>query len=316
MHRIVLAVSHDEISRKPELPLATALSRRSCRVALADWQDPATRWDAFDLIVVRTVYTYARAPDKFLRWLDAVSAVAEVINDAELIKWNMHKSYLLALAAAGVPVVPTRIVARGDTGRVSQLLDAERWPDAVVKPAIGVGGIDAHRISLAAPIAADVRAARLRDAGDIVVQPYVRTIEQCGEDLLIFIDGTYSHAVRRLPPRGGWLTHVHHGGTVHPLTPTADQISVASCAYAALPGAPVMARFDLLNLQGNPVISEVEVLDPHLYTERLPSAAPWLADVLISVADTATPPQRQGERDDDGGSRSRVTLKPATVTTR
>jgi len=47
------------------------------------------------------------------------------------------------LAARGVPIVPTRWLARGRQVGLAQLLRDERWGDAVVKPAVSASG-DRH----------------------------------------------------------------------------------------------------------------------------------------------------------------------------
>jgi hypothetical protein len=83
--------------------------------------------------------------------------------------------------------------------------------------------------------------------------------------------------------RAIWLTHGHHGGTVQPITPAADQIEAATLACKALPGSPVLARLDLLSFDGAPVVGEAEVIDPDLYTRFSQRAAGQVADALISV---------------------------------
>jgi glutathione synthase/RimK-type ligase-like ATP-grasp enzyme len=215
-----------------------------------------------------------------------------VINDPAVVRWNLHKRYLAELAAAGIPVVPTRVMAHGRAGRVSRLLAAEGWPEAVVKPAIGVGGMGVRRVSLASASATDALAGELLGETDVVVQPYVESITKLGEVMLVFVGGRYSHAARRLPAPGGFLTHVHHGGTVEPATPDAEQLRVATRAYRAIPGSPVIARIDLVDLDcDGPAVQEAECIDPHLYPEFQPRVAGLLSDAIVSAlsADTGHP---------------------------
>jgi glutathione synthase/RimK-type ligase-like ATP-grasp enzyme len=280
--RIALAVSHDEAGRRRELMLADALRSRSYSTEVADWQDPGVRWSDFDVVVIRSTWTYYKNSVGFLSWLDQVSAHAQLINDKSLICWNIHKRYLCELAGAGIPVVPTVVKTRGEAETVPQLLAAQDWPEGVIKPAIDVGGMGARRVSLSCASAA-AYAERLLDVMDVIVQPYVDSITELGENLLIFVGGSYSHTVRRRPAPGGFLTHEVHGGSVELVDPTPEQLRLATHVYESLPGRPIIARIDMVEMHGTPVIQEVEVIDPCLYPELNPSVTDALSAAITSA---------------------------------
>src|SRR5262249_42312821 len=95
--------------------LAAALAAAGLVAALAGWDDPAAAWDAAIPTVLRPTWNSPLAPAAFLAWLDRAAAAAPVINPPDIVRRNVHKRYLLDLAARGVPVVPTTLVERGQS---------------------------------------------------------------------------------------------------------------------------------------------------------------------------------------------------------
>ncbi len=117
-----------------------------------------------------------------------------------MIRWNIDKHYLGALAAAGVPVVPTTFLEPGaDVPRaIEQFLTAVRCAEFVIKPAVGAGSRDARRHGAMALPAAISHAVRLLAAGrSVLVQPYLARVDAEGEAALIFFAGQFSHSIRK-----------------------------------------------------------------------------------------------------------------------
>src|SRR5215213_5753384 len=87
------------------------LALHGLAAAPAVWDDPAVDWSGFDLIVLRSTWDYPKRPAAFLAWVDRLP---RVLNPAPVVRWNADKRYLLDLAAAGVPVIPTTVVGPRD----------------------------------------------------------------------------------------------------------------------------------------------------------------------------------------------------------
>jgi hypothetical protein len=60
-------------------------------------------WHNAALPVIRSVWDYHLQPERFTRWLGHVSAVTTMLNPPHLVAWNMHKRYLMQLAAPSPP---------------------------------------------------------------------------------------------------------------------------------------------------------------------------------------------------------------------
>ena len=132
--------------------------------------------------------------------------------------WNMEKTYLCDLAARGAQVIPSVFVSPQKT-ELADILNQQGWTEAVIKPAFGQSGKGVVKVHVEA---LDVNMADYPQG--MIVQPYIREIETAGETSLVFLNGAFSHAVRRQPPQGEWRANSAYGvsvfGIEHPSLPS------------------------------------------------------------------------------------------------
>ena len=269
--------------------LLPSLDARGLAGEFAVWDDAAVEWDAFDLVVVRSTWDYPTRRDAFLAWADGVPRLA---NPAAVVRENTDKRYLDRLAAAGVPVVPTRFVEGPDDVVAALHGDAT----VVVKPVVGAGSKDTGRYDLAAPTerAAAVGLAERILAGGraVIVQPYLAGVDIEGETALVHVDGVLSHAVRKaalLAGPAGDVAGLYVEERVAACAPTPAQRALAARALATVTadGPPLYARVDVLPGPGGaPVVLEVELTEPSLFLGHAPGAADRLAG---AIADRVRP---------------------------
>jgi hypothetical protein len=247
-----------------EAALAAALAAAGLTAALLGWDDPAADWDAPVPTLLRTPWNYPLAPAAFLAWIDRASAAAAMINPPDLVRGNVHKRYLLELAARGVPVVPTLVVERGQTCDLGAIGAAR----LVIKPEIGAASLATRRFARGDP-AALAHLAEITAGGAALVQPYVASVDGHGERALVWIDGELSHAVRKAPRFTGDDEHVDG-----PYPIAADERAVAEAALAPIADRILYARVDLArDAAGRPMVMELELIDPSLYLAQRPGAA-------------------------------------------
>jgi glutathione synthase/RimK-type ligase-like ATP-grasp enzyme len=275
---VVVASSRvrSERSDAETLPLVAALAERGADARVEPWDadDDLAGWSAADLVAVRTTWDYSGRRDEFLAWAARVASATVLQNPLAVLEWNSHKRYLLELADAGVPVVPTRLVPAGS--RPDRLGPGR----VVVKPAVSAGGRGAS-IGLGPELDEDL--AGLVALGDTLVQPAVESIGTEGEVSLIRLGDRWSHAVRKFPPPGGFLVHERHGGGLEDHEPTPRELEVAEAALACSPAPVHAARVDLVRLDGEPTVMELELIEPELFLRRSPEAAGRLADALLAT---------------------------------
>lgn len=254
--------------------VVAALTACGLRVARLAWDDPDMDWRQTRSVLFRTTWDYFDRWPEFSAWLDVVRAQTRLLNPEPLITWNLDKRYLIALEQAGVSVVPTRYIPRGDATALAARLSAEGWDEAVVKPAISGAGRDTFRVPAPPSAAHTDRYRALLDAEDMLLQPFLPSILTDGEISLVVIDGQVTHAVRKVAAAGEFRVQDDHGGRVLSHTPAPDEIAVAEAAVAACSPAPLYARVDLVRLPGGvPAIMELELVEPELFFRFAPHAA-------------------------------------------
>jgi glutathione synthase/RimK-type ligase-like ATP-grasp enzyme len=283
---VALITGTDGPSFMPEVdaPLAAALGRRGVRVHAPRWNDPEVAWDRFDLAVVRTTWDYLADRDAFLAWAQAAAAATSLWNPPDVLRWNTHKSYLLELEERGAPVVPTAWLAQGDRVDLASLLASRGWSQAVVKPAVSAGSEGLTRVPDAD---GDLAGAQrhldgLLGRGDVLVQPYLPTIETRGELSVVVVDGRVSHAVRKRPIAGEFRIQEEFGGRYEVEDLDRDAAELAAWLVEATGTELLLARVDLLEDEvGSLQLAELEATEPDLYLGADPAAAETVADAIV-----------------------------------
>ena len=258
--------------------LLAALSARGIEGAPAVWDSPEVDWERFDLVVVRSTWDYAERRSEFLDW---AARLPRVLNPLPVLRWSTDKRYLAELDAACVPIVPTRFLEPGE---------AFEPPEGrfVVKPVFSAGGRASARYEPEGAHAAAAHVEALHGEGRAaMVQPHVDGVETAGEIALIFLGGTYSHAVRkRVSLRHGEpdAPELYLDEDVAAAEPEPEDLRVAEAAIAAAPFDDdlLYARVDLVH-DPDPLVLELELAEPSLYLSYEDGAAARLAGLVADA---------------------------------
>ena len=249
--------------------LAAELTALGVDSEILPWSSQRVPTIAADLAVIRSTWDYTTRLPEFLAVLDGLTM--PVANPVDVVRWNCHKGYLTDLAAAGVPVVPTRLFRSADFLKGSAVeLPNFGTDEVIVKPAVSAGAVGVGRFESGSVAAL----AHLRALGtaDALVQPFQPEVSD-GERSLIHLGGVFSHAVRKTPAAGEFRVQEQFGGVNRPHTPSAAELATATAALTAVPGGSdglSYARIDLVGTGTDPLIMELELIEPELF---LPHAA-------------------------------------------
>ncbi|MFI5706688.1 RimK family alpha-L-glutamate ligase [Kribbella sp. NPDC051620] len=279
--RIALVNSADHAELHPhDLPLAAALRTAGLDPVAEVWTDPSVDWSAYDAVLLRAVWDYHLHYLEFTEWLGQLDkAGVKLINEADLVRWNADKRYLLELRERGVAIVPSQVAAGACLREVVGGLDGQ---EIVIKPTVSA---TAHHTIRGTAGSAELSSA-IEDLPDDVylVQPFQPEIQSEGEWSLIFFGGEFSHAVLKRPAAGDYRVQNDFGGTAELLDPPAAVLdgSIAAIAAANSRQAPVYARVDGILSNGRYLLMELELIEPYLF---LPLAASATTRFATAVAD-------------------------------
>ena len=172
-------------------------------------------------VVMRSPYSYIDDPVLFIEHLKRIEdAGCVLLNPLEVVRWNMHKQYLIQMRDQFDVNVPSMVLLNKPIsseedvqGMLSEHLDSD-GKCLIIKPAISAGSKDTFKVSktnyrdhLEGIIRAGFGADR-----EYIVQEYVSTIETEGELSLIFLGGKFSHAIRKIPAHKDFRVQAMYGG--------------------------------------------------------------------------------------------------------
>ncbi len=280
---LVTCVEQPTLTADDEL-LASALVEAGFAWQAVPWSDDGVDWLQFDGIVLRSTWDYHLRLDAFLGWVASLEAAgAPVWNSPATIRWNAHKQYLRDLKAAGIAVVPTEWIAEGSTVDLARVLATRGWNEAVIKPAVSATAHGIVRASAADAARHDTTLTHAAANCDLLVQPFMPEIAQ-GEISLMFVDGTFSHAVRKRPKAGEFRVQSKFGGSVDRIEPPVAMVDQARAAIS-LAADPLYARVDGLDVDGHFVVMELELIEPELFLHTAPDAsAGFVAGIARRIA--------------------------------
>jgi glutathione synthase/RimK-type ligase-like ATP-grasp enzyme len=191
-----------------------------------------------------------------------------------VLRWNTDKRYLARLADFGVPVVPTTYIGAGD-------VFVPPTGEYVVKPTVSAAAMDTSRYGPTNEAAARDHVARLLAAGrEVMVQPYVASVETSQETSLLYVGGEYSHGAHK----GRVLTGVGalspNDWDLGPREPSAAERELADQVLAAVDEPLLYARVDVLAGDDGPLLLELELTEPFLFLDFADGAADRFAGAI------------------------------------
>ncbi|MEW5850291.1 MAG: hypothetical protein AB2A00_15990 [Myxococcota bacterium] len=258
--------------------LQAAVARQGVAADWVSWDDPDVDWGTYALLVLRSTWNYHRYHEAFLAWVDRAAATTRLLNPAHVVKWNSHKGYLAELDARGVPVTPTEHLRRGSRIKLVEVCARRGWRDVVIKPAVSAGSFKTMRGGTGNMVEAEAFLVGMLAERDMLVQPYLTSVEEHGERSLIYVDGELTHSIRKTPR----FAHEHEKVSGAMPIPTEER-QVAEQVMEPLRREVLYARVDLArDERGQPMVMELELIEPSLFLMEYPPALERLADAIVA----------------------------------
>ncbi|HTF90282.1 MAG TPA: hypothetical protein VK843_17840 [Planctomycetota bacterium] len=265
--RIATCRPMPEVDADEDLLLA-ALSQRGVRARMAAWNDTEQDWDAPVPTLLRSTWDYIHDLPAFRSWLSRVAHAAPLWNPRSIVEANLHKGYLLDLERRGVPIVPTELVERGSATSLREIMKHRAWDAVVVKPAVGAGSFATQRFAAGEISHGERFQADHLPHRDMLVQPYLDAVEGHGERALVWIDGEFTHAVRKSPRFGGQDERVSEA-----LPIAAEERALGELTLGPLASQLLYARVDVAHgPDGRLCLMELELIEPSLFLKQEPRA--------------------------------------------
>jgi glutathione synthase/RimK-type ligase-like ATP-grasp enzyme len=274
---------HQPLITPDDQPLADALAAGGVTVTPIPWTelDPYAVIDS-PAILLRSTWDYHRVPTMFVSWLQALEDSGRLTwNPPEVARGNVDKVYLKNLEAAGIAIPNTRWIDEIDSSSIDRVLEDEAWTRAVLKPRIGATAYGTFLVERGTPLSDDdLRPAR---ASGAMIQELIPEVVERGEMSLVYLGGSFSHAVVKRAKPGDFRVQKDFGGHVEPTIPSPALLSFADRVMTHVPSGCLYARVDLVDSGRGPLLMELELIEPELYFSIVPDAADRMATLLIKA---------------------------------
>jgi hypothetical protein len=271
--------------------LIEVLRQRGIAAQAVAWNNPSIPWSGSN-VIIRSTWDYFSQMPAFITWVsrfDENGEQSSLWNPPQVIRWNVHKTYLPELARRGIPIIPTILLRQGSQAHLATIMQQHHWQQAVIKPACGVNAFGFYKATRQLIVEGQEHLNVFLKNQDVLVQPFVEAISQQGEHSLIWIAGQWSHyaIAKRTITRSTNATP----GDEKILLASKDEQSLAEqtlqCTLQALGIAQqelLFARADLVrDDQGHLRLLELEMIEPILYLKQLPHLAEQLADAIEHI---------------------------------
>lgn len=251
-------------------PFFNTLKQHNIDHQVLAW-DSKTDWSQFDACLIRTTWDYQERFPEFTQWLETVSSQTLLLNPIKVVQWNSHKQYLRELEQAGITIAPSEWLMPGQSYDIANLMALRNWTQGFIKPLIGANARECCRFdnSEQGLKIAQAHIDKLIEHEQLVLQPYLKSVEQFGETSGIFFNHQFSHGTRKVPVKGDFRVQDDYGAKDYPYQLSLKEMELAQQAIRYVSekyGDLLYARIDFLHdHEGNPYLNEMELIEPSLF---------------------------------------------------
>ncbi len=257
------------------------LEKLNLRTIKKDWNDTNFNWSSTKSAIFRSTWDYFDQFSNFRNWLELVKEQCYLINPYEQINWNLDKHYLLDLQKLDLPIVESVFVSKKTQLNLETISKSKNWKDIVIKPTISGAARHTYHLKNDEIKKFQDKWLSLTNNEDFMVQEFQKNILSTGEIAVMLFGGEYSHSVLKKAKKGDFRVQDDFGGSVEIINPSLEIIELAEKTVKSLKTMPIYARVDIIFDNGsNPVISELELIEPELWFRFKEESAYKLAEIV------------------------------------
>lgn len=258
------------------------LAEKGWQFDAVSWRSAEARWRDYDAVYIGAAWDYPQDPEHFVEVLDSIDrSGALLVNDISLVRWTLAKTYLRDLELRGADIVPSLWHESFDTRFIDAAFDYFGSERIIIKPVVSTNAMHTYLLSRDD---ATVMSAKLQSAfgnRPFVIQEFIASVQGEGEFSLFFFAGDYSHAVRKVPAEADFRVQEMFGAEIIECDPGQDLLDAGWKIIGMVQPVPVYARIDLVRRDnGNPLLMELELIEPSLYLRQSPQAPKRFADAF------------------------------------
>jgi glutathione synthase/RimK-type ligase-like ATP-grasp enzyme len=264
--------------------LLNTFKKKGLKAIRTHWDNPEFDFSVTEITLFRTIWDYFHRFDEFSLWLKNTEHVTRFINPPELLYHNIDKHYLRDLAEKGLNIPHTIFIEKGEQRSLEQIYSESNLNNAILKPTVSGAGRHTYKIAKTNVSELQDIFMQLIENEAMMLQEYQENITKYGEVAIILFNGKFSHAVLKTAKEGDFRVQDDFGGTVELYSPRLDEIQFAEQVLSVCSPLPLYARVDIMrDNNNNPVLGELELIEPELWFRLHEQAAETMAEAIIAI---------------------------------
>ncbi|QNL23016.1 hypothetical protein HZR84_14050 [Hyphobacterium sp. CCMP332] len=245
------------------------------------WSETKTDWQKANYLMFRTTWDYFERFNEFQNWLNQIENTVPTINSIKTVKWNLDKKYLLELSKKGVRISESELLNVGAKVNLRTLLKEKKWEKAIIKPCVSGAARETYVVNNQNSDQLSSHVSELLKNEAFLFQKFEERVLTKGEVSLMYFGGKFTHAILKMAKAGDFRVQDDFGGSLHEYTANKNEINFGENVLSVLDVIPDYARVDILwNEENDPVLSELELIEPELWFRFNPDSAMVFARLL------------------------------------
>lgn len=236
--------------------------------------DKPHNYKKYKLVIIRSIWGYEKNIQYFLDLINDIHKNhIPIINDYNIIINNYNKEKQLRLLEEyQIPHIDTTII-KENTKDIKTIISKLNEEELVIKPCISASGNNTYLISNNKDrdnvISLDDVNNKFREINkktSLIVQPFIKEIDN-GEISLIYINGTYSHAILRFPNifnNKSSITYIKKEKLDKEIFDVANKVLGIKEYQNNL-----YERIDFVKINNKYYIMEIELIEPDLFIRKV-----------------------------------------------
>ena len=258
------------------------LEKMGWQVEPVPWISSSVNWSEFDAVYIGSPWDYPEDAERFLGVLDAIVKCGTIlVNDISLVHWTLSKTYLRDLEQRGADIVPSLWFETIDEATIDDAFDTFETEKIIIKPVVSTNATHTYLLTRHRAEEMSTELAIIFESRPFVIQSFVESVQTAGEFSLFFFDREFSHAVRKVPAEADFRVQEQFGAKIVDFDPNPRVLAAAGKIIQLVDPVPVYARVDLvLGAGGNPLLMELELIEPSMYLRKCPAAPVRFAEAF------------------------------------
>ena len=246
--------------------LLSFLKSKGLNITKEIWNDSKVKWEDYHLVILKSPWDYFDLIEDFYAWLaDIKDKKIRLLNPIDIVKWNADKHYLQEIEKAGLKITPSIFIVKGDEINLMSYFKLFNTDTFVIKPCVSGGAKNTFKVAASNINEITLTITQLIKNEDIIIQPFLREIEEDGEWSFLFFNGKFSHAILKKSKEGDFRVQAIFGGTVNPQDPPLHYLNSAQLYVDQFAQNCLYARVDGTIINGEFYLMELELIEPFLF---------------------------------------------------